>query len=188
MVMPNDAVHHLESRARRLMRRGGRRRARPVRRNRSRPSTEPRHLDIRADRDLRTIARTLVLQLALDRFVQLGVRASVGSSRSMFSVYSSRSFGAVASLASAFSVGSLASVGSAGSLLSIGSAGSILSIGSSGSILSIGSAGSFLSLGGRPTRRVEPVREDAAVRQLTGMMALAAIAAAATDTLRRVPA
>lgn len=99
-----------------------------------------------------------------------------GSLWSRDSVRSIVALGSAGSILSIGSAGSVLSIGSAGSILSIGSAGSILSIGSIGSVASIGSAFSVGALGGfacRPGRAVETA---------AGVLAVAALFAAAIRT------
>jgi hypothetical protein len=114
---------------------------------------------------------------------------SIASHRSRWSVLSYRSAASALSAASTLSVGSALSFFSAGSILSIGSAGSILSVGSSGSILSIGASGGFLSVGPQATPAesadVPSERAEAAVRRLSGALAIAALAGAVVPRLGR---
>jgi hypothetical protein len=127
--------------------------------------------------------RHILASAALEALVEAGSRSSVRSRRSLWSAYSYRSAFSVLSFGSILSAGSIASLSSAGSFLSIASTGSILSFASSGSILSIGSSGSILSVGGSGSFRSSSVRDEdtpadtANVARLSGLLAIAAIAA-----------
>lgn len=142
-----------------------------------------RRLSRRAGRFAYERARVLP-GAAATGIVEAGFRRAPGSSRSIWSVLSHRSAGSVLSSGSFLSVASAGSAMSAGSILSVGSAGSILSIGSAGSILSVGAAGGFLQVGsGRQSADDGDgaTRTSATVHRLSSVLALAALAAAATS-------
>lgn len=163
-------------------------RLRHVRRTFTSPSPGSRLPGPGRRRGPRAVLRSVVVQLSIDRLLELGARSSVASYRSFFSVLSHRSVASVGSTSSLACVGSAASAFSAGSILSVGSAGSILSIGSAGSILSVGSAGALLGLGaegGGPAESATEVDEARAVDRMARGLALGALVSVVTGSLRR---
>ena len=125
--------------------------------------------------------REIVTDIAAAELRELGRELSVQSHSSWFSIFAHQSLASVGSAWSALSVGSVGSLGSVGSICSVGAAGSILSIGSSGSILSIGSAGGFLSIGSSgetPWSDEAPTVDATVVRNISGLLAVAAVVAA----------